>query len=133
VIRTLLLVTIVPVLGCSAEDNAPNTRIFFDPATGHEAVFEFADLNNWKLYSGQAGRVLILERDGRPFVFINDLETGRTLSIASEYGAPDVLTLVDADYDGDYDSLRYGNGTVEVTDIGLDGNIESLSQRRRAE
>ena len=86
--------------------------------------------DNWRLYSGQAGRAVILERDGRPVAYFNDLETGRTLSIASEYDAPVVLTLIDEDFDGKYDFLRYDNGTVEVTDIGLDGEIESLRKRQ---
>ena len=126
-IRKLPLVLLVFGIGCSVEDN---TRVYVDPATGDEAVFKFTAQDNWRLYSGQAGRAVILERDGRPVAYFNDLETGRTLSIASEYDAPVVLTLIDEDFDGKYDFLRYDNGTVEVTDIGLDGEIESLRKRQ---
>jgi hypothetical protein len=123
VIRKLPFAILVFVLGCSTEDNK---RIFVDPATGDEAEFLFTVQDNWRLYSGQAGKAVILERDGKPVAFFNDIETGRTLSIASEYGDPVVLILVDEDFDGRYDFLRYDNGTVEVTDVGLDGEIESL-------
>jgi hypothetical protein len=121
------LVIFLLVAGCSTEDN---TRVFVDPATSEEAEFEYIALDNWILYSGQAGRAVILERDGKPVAFFNDLVTGRTLSIATEYGAPVVLTLVDEDFDGRYDLLRYDNGTVEVTDVGLDGEIETLRKRQ---
>lgn|GEM_PF-4125997 len=126
-IRKLPFAILVFVLGCSTEDNK---RVFVDPATGEEAEFQFAVQDNWRLYSGQAGKAVILERDGKPVAFFNDIETGRTLSIASEYGAPVVLTLVDEDFDGRYDFLRYDNGTVEVTDVGLNGEIDSLRKRQ---
>jgi hypothetical protein len=122
-IRKLPFITLVLMLGCSAEDNQ---RIYVDPATGEEAVFEFTSQDNWKLYSGNEGKSVILERDDNPVAFINDFETGRTLSIASDYGDPATLTLIDEDFDGRYDFLKYGNGIVEVIDIGLDGVIDSL-------
>ena len=121
--RKPALVILAFLLGCSAENN---TQVFVDPATGEEAAFEFSARDNWKLYSAYEGKALILERSGKPVAFIDDFGLRRTLSIASEYDAPVVLTLTDEDVDGRYDTIKYGNGTVEVTDIGLDGVIDIL-------
>lgn len=111
------------LLGCSTEDN---TRVFVDPATGEEATFEYAEQDNWKIYSAYSGKALILEKSGKPVAFIDDFGTRRTLSVTSGYDEPVALTLTDEDIDGHYDSIVYGTDTVQVTDIGLDGVIDTL-------
>jgi hypothetical protein len=127
--RTLPLVPLVFLLGCSADEN---TRVFVDPATGEEATFEFAAQDNWKIYSAYSGKALILERSGKPVAFIDDFGTRRTLSITSGYEEPVALTLTDEDIDGRYDSIVYGNGAVQVTDIGLDGVIDTLLNKEES-
>ena len=126
-LRSLLLITALLVsffvVGCS--DDA-TLRLYTDPISGEEIIFESVENDGWTLYSGHEGRMIILSKGESPILYVMDTKSGREITIHSSPTILGAVWVEDEDYDGEYDRIKYRNDKVEVSDILMDGEIESI-------
>ena len=122
-IRLSIYLISLLLLGCS---EGKEQRLYKDPITGEETVFNYLVKDGWGIYTALDGKVLILEKDGKSLVYVIDAEPFREINIASTSNSFGAVNIVDRNYDNQYDTIVYRNKDIEVTDVGLDGRIEGI-------
>lgn len=126
-IRLLLIVTAsllcVVASGCSDD---PTQRLYADLISGEEMVFELIEKDGWVIYSGNEGRTIILSKGDSPVIYVTDRNGEREITIHSSPTVFGAVTVKDEDLDGVYDQIKYRSERVEVSDILMDGEIDSI-------
>ena len=118
-----ILILSLFLVSCSSGDEQ---KLFKDPISGQETLYDFVAKDGWNFYTSTEGGWLLIERDGELVASIMENENGREVNLQTKTSAFPTVQLTSHNGDHLYELIKYGNGDVEVTDYGLDGEIDGL-------
>jgi len=101
-------------------------RLYKDPISGEQMQLKQKEIDGWVVSTALEGKWLILEKKGESVLHIIDGGAGREITVKSQKNVFGAMVIRDKDNDQEYDVITYRREGKEITDIGLDGVIESI-------
>lgn len=94
-----------------------------EPITGGKYSAKAVDIDGWVVVTISEGGMITISKNGESVVTISEGKEQREILVVSPSGK--TISLIDVEADNEYESISYQAGDITLTDIGLDGVVNT--------